>query len=80
VVIAPEADEDADGDEDVGDEPEAAVDELLLELQAAALSVHARAIPDRAMILRFTMISLRDVLLLGEVRLGAAPWMRSRLR
>jgi hypothetical protein len=86
VVVAPEADEDAigaeeaaAGEEAVADEPEAAVDELL-ELQAAAPKAQVRASPDTAINLRFTMVSLRDQSLSAEVRLGAVPRMRSRLR
>jgi hypothetical protein len=61
-VVAPEADEDAMGDEEeaAGDEPEAAVEELP-ELQAAAPRVQARARPDRAMNLVFTVFSLWDL-------------------
>jgi hypothetical protein len=50
-----------------------------LELQAATLRAQVRASPDRAINLRFTLVSLRDLSLPSEVRLGAVPWMRDRL-
>jgi hypothetical protein len=86
VVVAPEpaaeAGEDAIGAEEeaAGEdvEPEAAVEELL-ELHAAAPRTQVRARPDTAINLRFTTVSLRDLSLSGEVRLGAASWMRDRL-
>jgi hypothetical protein len=82
-VVAPEADEDAIGADEAAAgvelEPAAAVDELL-ELQAAAPKAQVRASPDTAINLRFTMVSLRDQSLSAEVRLGAVPRMRSRLR
>jgi hypothetical protein len=83
VVATPEPAAAAAGEDDTGAEAGADAElaglEDPLELQAATPRAQVRASPDRAINLWFTIVSLPDLSLLGEVRLGAVPWMRDRL-